>query len=155
MRRSLTRAGVRRLSSASLVTPSAMRSYTATRRTPCPSRNNPRSPYYLQHHHLLLSRHPKPRKRKSIDTCLLGNRARHEAVSCPFRIPSPTNTSGNRERGRRSREGVVGVASGLYSLSGASSRCHWRAGRSVYGEGGLRPWTPILVRMARRTKLAM
>ena len=98
MRRSLTRAGARRLSSPSLVSLSAMRSYTATRRTSCPYHNNPRSPFHLQHHHLLLSQHPKQRKRKrkSIDMCLLGNRAKRGAVSCPSRIPSPTNTSGER-----------------------------------------------------------
>ena len=158
MRRSLTRAGVRRLSSPSLVSPSAMRSYTATRRTSFPSRNNPRPSYHLQHHHLLLPRHPKlrKRKRKSSDMSLLGNRARRGAVSGLSRISSPANTSRNRERGRRSREGVVGVASGLYSLSGASSRCYWRAGRSGSEDGALRPWTPMFiipVSMARRTRI--
>ena len=122
----LTRAGVRRLSSPSLVSPSAMRSYTAIRRTSCPSRNNPRSPFHLQHHHLLPARHPKQckRKRKSTDMCLLGNRARRGAISYPFRIPRLTNTSKIRGKERRSCEGAVGAAGRSCNLSGASSRCY-------------------------------
>ena len=157
MRRSLTRAGARRQSSPSLASPSATLFCKATRRTSCPCRN-PLSPCRLQHLLLLPARHLNRRKRKSSGTCSSGNRARRGAVSCPSQIPSPTNTS--KRRGRRSREGDA-RASGLCSLSGASSRCYWRADRrgSGGGDGGLRRWTSIMpiiaVRMARRTKLAL
>ena len=143
MRRSLTRAAMQQQSSQSLASALVMLSYMATRHTLFPLSHRPLLCPLL----LPTRRHPKPRKRKSIDMYLLGNCAKHGAISCLPQIPSPTN-----RRGTGSREGVAGAASGLCSLSGTSSRCHWRAG-SGDGDGGLRRWTPMLImRMARRMR---
>ena len=110
MHRSLSRAAMQQQSSQSLASSLVMRSYTATRHTLSPSSHRPLL--------LPLRRHPKPRKCKSIDMCLLGNRADHGAVSCLSQIPSPTNRRGTRshEEGRRSSKRTLFFVGSLEPL---------------------------------------